>query len=207
MFYGCSMLEYINLRKSKINKHVEIKNIFELQNQKLMVCTENKNDILINSLGEEIIIYCDDNPSNKYNCYMKNLALGNNYLCDLCQNNYLFNYNKLINIFYYSYTGYYINCNVSKFILCYDSCKICEIERNETNKNCTECKNDFFYKFNINKNMYKTCYPIEIKNKTEKMQNIINNLIDDLNLTDLESGKDKKIVEDKKVIIFTSTEN
>ena len=136
---------------------------------------------------------------------MKNLALGNNYICGLCQNNYTFNYNESINKFYYSYLGYYINCSAPKFILCYDSCEICEIETNETNetnKNCTECKNDFFYKFNIAKNMYKTCYPIEIKNKTEKMQNIINNLIDDLNLTDLESGKDKKIVEDEKVIIL-----
>ena len=210
MFYNCSNLEYITFRSFDIEQSAKKDNIFFQTYQNLMVCTENNNDKLISLLGEKVIIYCNDNSSNKYNCYMKNLALGNNYICGLCQNNYTFNYNESINKFYYSYLGYYINCSAPKFILCYDSCEICEIETNETNetnKNCTECKNDFFYKFNIAKNMYKTCYPIEIKNKTEKMQNIINNLIDDLNLTDLESGKDKKIVEDEKVIIFTSTEN
>ena len=48
---------------------------------------------------------------------------------------------------------------------------------------------------------------IQIENRTEVIKNIISNLINEINLTETNSGNDKKIVEKDKVIIFTSTEN
>ena len=47
----------------------------------------------------------------------------------------------------------------------------------------------------------------EVGNSTEIIQNIINNLIHKFNMTELDSGKDKKITDKNKVIILTSTEN
>ena len=238
MFYDCSNLEYINLKSSEIKSDINIstENIFLFTPQNLMACSENENDILINLLGEKINIYCDDIYVNKYYCYMKNYSIYNNYMCDICQNNFTFIYNE-------SYNNYsYINCFEPKIVLYYNSCKTCEIEGNETNNNCIECKDDFIYEFNITNSKYKNCYMnnpfepttyiinniyphytselingetsiiitstnVQVENKTEKIQNIINNLIVDFNITDTQSGNDKKIVEKDKVIIFTSTEN
>ena len=246
MFYDCSNLKYINLRKLNIKTNVSIYNFFSLTPQNLMLCTENKNDILINLLGEKIIMFCDDNHKDKYNCYMKNSSLYNSYICDICQNNFTFNFSEFNN----SYS--YINCFKPKPVVCYNSCKICEIEGNETNNNCVECKEEFIYEFNITNPKYKNCYIdnpfkppttivniaytsqlvkestnyinypaytseliiheikstfIEKENKTEIIKNIISNLINEINLTETNSGNDKKVVEKDKVIIFTTTEN
>ena len=46
-----------------------------------------------------------------------------------------------------------------------------------------------------------------MENKTEKIKNIINKLIDDFNMTEINDGKDKKIIGGNKVIILTSTTN
>ena len=46
-----------------------------------------------------------------------------------------------------------------------------------------------------------------MENKTEKIKNIINKLIDDFNMTEINDGKDKKIIDGNKVIILTSTTN
>ena len=223
MFYDCSNLEYINLKSSEIKSDINIstENIFLFTPKNLMACSENENDILINLLGEKINIYCDDIYVNKYYCYMKNYSLYNNYMCDICQNNFTYIYNE-------SNTNYsYINCFEPKIVLCYNSCKTCEIEGNETNNNCIECKDDFIYEFiEPTTYMINNIYPhytselingetsiiitstnVQVENKTEKIQNIINNLIVDFNITDTQSGNDKKIVEKDKVIIFTSTEN
>jgi hypothetical protein len=97
-------------------------------------------------------MFCDDNHRDKYNCYMKNSSLYNSYICDICQNNFTFNFSEFNN----SYS--YINCFEPKPVVCYNSCKICEIEGNETNNNCVECKEDFIYEFNITNSKYKNCY-------------------------------------------------
>ena len=46
-----------------------------------------------------------------------------------------------------------------------------------------------------------------MENKTEKIKNIINNLINDFNMTEIDDGKDKKIIDGNKIIILTSTIN
>ena len=51
-------------------------------------------------------------------------------------------------------------------------------------------------------------YKITLKeNKTEFIQNIINNLMNDIDFDEIESGEDKTIKEENLVFIFTSTEN
>ena len=48
---------------------------------------------------------------------------------------------------------------------------------------------------------------IQIENKTEIIKQIINGIIDEFNKTELEDGKDKKIIDNDKVIILTTTDN
>ena len=208
MFFGCSNLTYINLKNSDITSNLNIYNNFPLNNQNLMICTEKENNIFLEILGEKIIYYCDDNHLNIYNCYMKNLTIYNIYNCDICQNDFIFKYNNSKN----NYS--YINCFEPKIILCYNSCETCEIEGDVTNNNCIKCKDKFIYEFNISNSKYKNYYinaPFDIdfqqENRTEKIQNIIKNLIREFNFTNGESGKDIKIVDNEKTIIFTSTEN
>ena len=47
----------------------------------------------------------------------------------------------------------------------------------------------------------------ETKNRIEIIQNIIDDLINEFDLTELNSGTDKKIIDENKIIILTSTEN
>ena len=94
---------------------------------------------------------------------MKNSALQNKYICDICQNDYFRKYNESNNI------NSYINCFepektfltdkiLFNFNSCYYSCKTCEIKGNETHNNCIECKNDFLYELNIKNLKYKNYY-------------------------------------------------
>ena len=253
MFYDCSNLEYINLKNSNIKSSVNIDNIFSLTFDNLMVCIQNDNNNFLNIITGKIIFYCDDNHLNTYYCYIKNFTLDNIYMCDVCQNDFIFNETENN----YSYPYSYIDCFEPRIILCYNSCKTCEIEGNETINNCLECKDEFIYEINITNSSYKNCYInnpfppttsvikivytsqietnyitkkqntyntyspqtseiinyiikstiIQVENKTEKINNIISGLINEFNSNETDSGDDKKIVDDEKVIIFTSTEN
>ena len=240
MFYDCSNLEYINLKNSNISSKININNIFLFTYENLMVCIQNENNKFLNILEGKIIFYCDDNHLNTYYCYIKNFTLDNIYMCDVCQNDFIFNETENN----YSYPYSYINCFEPRIIVCYNSCKTCEIEGNETINNCIECKDEFIYEFNITNSKYKNCFInnpiipttatiqmetthiinyspqtsqlinykvestiIQVENKTEKINNIISGLINEFNQTETDSGKDKTIVDDEKVIIFTSTEN
>ena len=48
---------------------------------------------------------------------------------------------------------------------------------------------------------------IEEENRAEIIQHIIDDLINEFNITELNIGKDKKIIDKNKVILLTSTEN
>ena len=163
MFYKSEKLEYINFKQFSINSDTNIDSLFEGTSENLVMCIQNGNDIFQTLFLSNKIIYCDDSNEIKYYCYMKNSALYNKYTCDICQNNFLFK-NDEINI-----NNSYINCFIPKeiiyssevlhnFISCYNSCKLCEIEGNETYNNCIECKDDFTYEFNITNSVYKNCY-------------------------------------------------
>ena len=163
MFYKSEKLEYINFKQFSINSDTNIDSLFEGTSENLVIRIQNGNDIFQTLFLSNKIIYCDDSNEIKYYCYMKNSALYNKYTCDICQNNFLFK-NDEINI-----NNSYINCFIPKeiiyssevlhnFISCYNSCKLCEIEGNETYNNCIECKDDFTYEFNITNSVYKNCY-------------------------------------------------
>ena len=46
-----------------------------------------------------------------------------------------------------------------------------------------------------------------IENRTEIIQHIIDDLINEFNMTEITNGEDKKIIDKDKIIILTSTEN
>ena len=48
---------------------------------------------------------------------------------------------------------------------------------------------------------------IEIENKTELIQNMINNIFDQLNIADIDNGIDKKLNDKNISVIMTSTKN
>ena len=48
---------------------------------------------------------------------------------------------------------------------------------------------------------------IQIDNKNQTIEDIIDTLIDEFNMTEIDSGKDKKITDKNKIIILTSTNN
>ena len=166
-------------------------------------------------------------------------------LCNICGKNLIIEENNNNN-------NSYISCINDEFhnILCYNTCKYCEIEGNETQHNCIECKDDYIYEINITNSNYKNCFmnknftienntykntnlnnssnPItstdsknsvefikslttyiinNIENRTEIIQHIIDDLINEFNMTEITNGEDKKIIDKDKIIILTSTEN
>ena len=170
----------------------------------------------------------------------------NKHICDNCGENFFIKYNDTNNnndyIDCYEFPdGYYLDRKNSLYKLCYISCKICDIEGNETNHNCIECKDEYNYSKYISN--YKNCFSHEIINITnsiiettkeinneiiyEKMnsntveiitnkqgenmnrtlQNLYENLLRNLNLDEINKGKD--IIETYKnlTLIFSSTNN
>ena len=129
MFYECRKLIYINFKLLNLNSIENIDNTFYETPDNLLICSEKDNDNFQQFFPVKKIIYCDDSKENKYNCYMKNSNIYNNYTCDMCQNDFLFKYNESnVNVSF-------INCFEPNEILpnynsCYYSCKTCEIEGN-----------------------------------------------------------------------------
>ena len=140
-----------------------------------MVCTQKENNNFLSFFGDKIIVNCDNSNKYEYNCYMKNSTLYNKYKCDICQNDFIYNESNY-------YNNSFINCFEPKVVLCYNSCKTCEIEGDEINNNCIECKDEFIYKFNITNSKYKNCY---LTNPFEPTTNMIKNIYtSELNPTD-----------------------
>ena len=188
MFQGCQNLEYIYLDLK--NPKVKMKDIIRLTHSNLIFCgIINENISLDLNLVSDKIIYCNDykNIFNKYMCYMRNLTLYND-TSYLCEENFNMEKNKLINIGNDSF----INCVDEEF--CYFTCETCEIQGDETNNDCIKCKDEFELESNISNisnSKYKNC------NKNETIQEIINNLLHKFNMTELDSGKDRKKIIDK----------
>ena len=84
-------------------------------------------------------------------------------LCISCNDGYYPKYNEINNVnsfidCYQSPEGYYLDeINGEKFYKsCYNSCKKCNKSGNETNHNCIECDENYY--FEINFGDYKNCY-------------------------------------------------
>ena len=234
MFYGCQKLENINL--NILNSKAKINDIFYLTHSNLIFCGQNDKDIYIDSNSfSNKIIYCNNyiknsNSKKNYVCHMKNLSL-NNETCNECGENYFIDNNTFINI---NNNYSYINCISNEFnelSNTYDLISYMNISNSIYNIiynsntfntiNSLNINNTYYSSLDFVSEIYKNnssfsselimdfaAYnTIEIENKTEIIQYIINNLINEFNMTELDGGEDKKIVEENKVIILTSTEN
>ena len=202
MFYNCSSLKILNLSNFDIsninalqsmfngcqnseyinftvsNSNGTIKDIFLLTHPNLVICEANNNDIFIDSnLLTKINIYCDYNKIN--------IIVTNNYFCYL-ENSSLYD-NNICTI-----------CDEKFFI---DENGLINISNNYF-INCIDSINSGGYYINFSTIIYN-----EIKNRTEIIQHIIDDLIKDFNMTELDNGEDKKSVDKNKVIILTSTNN
>ena len=145
---------------------------------------------------------------------MSNPIQYDKYSCDICGQKF-YTKHHLINEADNSYIdcfeiidNYYLDDNDWSYKPCYYTCKRCEINGSETNHNCLSCKDDFFYEYNIINTNYKNCYNnSHTKNRTEIIQNIINNFISEFNIINLYNGKYIKIVDENLIIKLTSTSN
>ena len=215
MFYKCKNLKFINLKRANTKSNTERKNIFSLASDYLIVCIDNDDDALISLLDGKIIINCNNKYSyleNINKCYMKNSTIYNKYICGICGENFLLNYKIQKNndeIFIDCYEilkGFYFDLVENKYKACYNSCETCEIAGNEEINNCIECKEEYMYEINISNSNYKNCFYINNKNnqfknnQTNIISNTIEELITDINITNLNNGKDKKIIVENKQI-------
>ena len=102
-----------------------------------------------------------------------NLAY-NIYTCLICGKQFYQIYNNLndnnsyINC-YDSPKGFYLDNSELLYKPCYNSCKSCLINGNDSSHNCLECKDDYIYKSILNNPNYKNCYP-----------NILSDIISDI---------------------------
>ena len=227
MFYSSSKLEYINFKIAKINQFENINEAFASTPKNLIISCENDNDILMSFFQDKKFIYCNNKDSIhqiKYICYMKNSTLYNKYVCDICGQNFYQNYH-IINEVDEPYIDcfeiideYYLNKNSWSYEPCYDTCKTCEISGDESQHNCITCKDNFNGRINADLN-YINCdkldfldtYKLEdiiINESDETIQDIIFDLINEFNIDDLDNGRDKIIIDNKKrTIKLTSTSN
>ena len=113
------------------------------------VCPELYNKLIkednkcINNCQNDNIYKYDFNNRCYKNCPNKTYSLiDNEYLC-----------------FNETPEGYYFNPNDTIYKKCYENCKFCYGEGNETNNNCIECKSNFIFYDNPfnNSNCYKAC--------------------------------------------------
>ena len=207
MFSNCSKLEYLNLENAILKDSI----LFNLSSDNLVVCSNKFDDII----SESISINCINKTlpdENKSKCYSKNKNIYNKYICQNCGPNFHQKYNEIYNF------NTYINCYESKNINCQyyfylnlttkifyctneyqcpnDYSKLV-LDRRECIRSC---ENDSIYKYEYNK----TCYN---KKMNQSVNDIIKNFINELNITDINNGNDKKIIEKNLILIFTSTQN
>ena len=147
-----------------------------------------------------------------FKCYMKRDLEFSNKLCEVCGNNF---FGTIINddsriVCYQNKQGYYLVKNELKYEPCYSSCEICNTGGNETFHNCLKCKSEFIYEYDLleNKNCYITKQEDSLpENKSQIIQETINNLFSNLHLSAIDEGKDETIIKDNLKFVFTSTSN
>ena len=221
IFHGCSNLEFLNL-KSAILKEEIINQILSINNlDNIIICSENNYLVNLSLIEQEINCYDANNnkilfnDEKEYKCYSNiSKSLNNKNICRICGDNFFMKYdynsnNNNSNIKCFdSQNGYYLDENDYLYKPCYNSCKTCDINGNESFHNCLECKND--YKYEVSLLNYKNCYKNnkeEFNNRGESIKSVIGNIFDEINITEIDNGKDKKIIEKDFMVILTSTIN
>ena len=208
MFDGCSNLISLDLSNFNTSSVTIISNRFTFSR-----CYNLANINLINAKLTKNIIY-NSNKISKYSGLPSNLFI--------CTENE--DWPKIFNLSDKQYVNcinniFYSNINENESIIkCYKN-KI------ESDNPCQMCGNNYLNNSGIINNTYMNCFinvtsdyssfdssiiiekEIEIKNRTELIQNMINNLFQRINISYIDKGEDEK-TDDKNIsIIITSTKN
>ena len=228
IFSNCYKLEYINLKFSKINQNIYLSEYCSSHQPNLTFCSENEEWSRAFGLTDIQYINCINNITsfniietlNRVKCLTKKKEFNN--ICKI-YGNIIFKKSELIdNIEYincYQYKeDYYFDGLVLEYKSCYPTCKTCDKNGNETEHNCIVGKEEYI--FEINLSIYKKCFKhlkkeidiiteknIKINNRTELIQNMINNLFNQLNISKIDTGKNKKINGNNISMIITSTKH
>ena len=208
-------MEYVNF-KIATNQPDLNRIYYHAKLDKLTICSEDENWKNAYGLTYKTYINCANNiyflklneTEHMMKCFKKTKDLNNP--CQICGNSNYFEKSIFYenNTYIYCYEnkdGYYFDDKSLEYKLCYTSCKKCNISGNDNEHNCIECKEG--YNNEIYLSIYKNCLEKEIENKTELIQNMINNIFEQLNITDIDNGIDKKLNEKNISVIITSTKN
>ena len=227
MFHECTNLEYLNMNLINSNKKI----LQELNDSNITICTktedseyEFKKKVFVYCISNNNISYINNNNENK--CYTNNInIIAYNNICRICGVNYFVINNNLnetttnssINC-YESPDGYYLDEKELIYKLCYISCKSCYRKGNETHHNCLKCNDEYIYHDNISN--YTNCYKNNpnIINKSYELKHeyyqnksdlkaLINNIFNDVNISNIDNGIDTILREKNLIIILTSTLN
>ena len=167
IIYDCPKLEYVNLKKAKIDSNYTFPNYCYGFPSDLTICSENEEWSTIFNLSEKKNVNCINNISfynnneakSNIKCFKKRIL---DNPCQICGKNY-FKINETENIHNISYIncyeyieGYYFDVFEFNYKPCYSSCKKCNKGGNKTNHNCIECKEK--HKSEINLLIYKNCF-------------------------------------------------
>ena len=212
MFKGCSNLEYINLKSSKIENIEIISQILNSTSDNLIICRDNMEfgDLFVNNYKVNCMnsSYEDIDDSR---CFTNKISENNKYSCDICGIDYHQKYNdeknnnSYINC-YRSLKGFcpfyfYYNNSTNLFYCteddnCVDDYSNLIIEKSQCIDNC---ERDTIYKYEFKNICYKepkidiissSIYTINnqtTENRTE--------LINKFNMTEINNGNDKKTFE------------
>ena len=168
LFLNCESLIYLKLNSLELNRSLENTKLFDGFSNKTKYCIENESlkNYLLSKTG--IVPNCSDECFNKdikidinnnscikscldngyeyeynnicYNKCPKGTLMNNNS----CEYNLCNQYNQdLIECLNKTPEGYYFDYKEEIYKKCYEKCKFCYGEGNETNHNCIKCNNNF----------------------------------------------------------------
>ena len=221
LFSGCSKLEYIILENSYFDKD-DMEEIFESNNDNLIICGKYLEFEYI--FLENILINCTNQiyeDANRIKCYSNNISTIIKYSCEICGESFHQMYNDINNnkTFFNCYESlkdyckynYYYNLTSKMFYCTEDNNCPEEYDKLITEKKqCIEdCKKDSIYKYELNNICFSKLKENEnIENKPKLISNIINELLNEFNESDMNNGRDnKRVVGNDLIIILTSTQN
>ena len=176
MFYKCGSLIFLNLKSFQMNSSVDKNNAFSQLSNNIKYCIQDvdtKNVLIGNKPSN-----CNDD------CFKKNIKIdiNNNKCVETCLNNGNYEYNNICfyecpkdtyalfcvgdecnnqvkNCYDKIPEKYYLDINDKAYKKCFDTCKNCYGEGNETINNCKECIYNFTFlnETKLNSNCFKIC--------------------------------------------------
>jgi len=193
IFSKCEKLDYINLRFGRASQYLIISENCNKEQSDFTICSEYEDWPKIFNLSENQHVNCI-NDINLFNfneteymmkCFKNNKELDNP--CQICGKDY-FNKSESIN------NNIYVNC-YKIYILDDTFLSIIDSSIIEDTENLKNASNIIIKE------------EIGIQNRTELINNMINNLFYKLNISDIDNGNDEKTEEKNISIIMTSTKN